>query len=246
MRVYITLSCKTIELPTDYNHILQGLIYNLINDDKYRKFLHDRGYSYGKRQYKLFSFSRLLGRFEIDSNKKVIKFKDNVVLILSTADDKLVDFVIERIGRFETLNIGRNKVVPTKIQVFDLPRTNHIRVNTKSPITVYSTIGKDGKRYTLYHSPNDEDFEKLLEDNLKRKYYAAYGVPFEGDIRVKNIAPNPKKVIVSYKELKLDAWITVLDITGDWEIVKLAYDAGLGSKNSAGFGCIELVDREIV
>lgn len=51
---------------------------------------------------------------------------------------------------------------------------------------------------------------------------------------------------MGYKERKLDAWITVLELEGDYEILKLAYDAGLGSKNSAGFGCIELVGRDII
>lgn len=50
-------------------------------------------------------------------------------------------------------------------------------------------------------------------------------------------------MILQYKNRKLDGWITVLKLEGDYEILKIAYDTGLGSKNSAGFGCIELVDK---
>ena len=246
MRVYINFTFDKLELPTEYNHILQAFVLNLIDDEEYRKFLHDKGYTFGKRLYKLFSFSRLLGRFQIDSQTKTIKFFDHVVLIISTADERLIEFVVDRVGRFENLRLGRNFVVPAKIEIFELPETDHIVVSTKSPITVYSTVDKDGKKYTLYHSPHDEIFSKLLEDNLKRKFHAAFGKEFQGQLRIKNIAPNPKRVVVGYKERKLDAWITVLELEGDYEILKLAYDAGLGSKNSAGFGCIELADRDII
>lgn len=243
MRVYINFNFEKLEIPINYNHILQAFVFNLIDDEEYRKFLHDKGYSYGKRKYKLFSFSRLLGNFEMDHQKKTIRFFDKVTLILSTVDERLIDFVIDRIGKFEELRLGRNRVVPTTLEIFELPETDSIRVSTKSPITVYSTVEKNGKRYTLYHSPKEEAFVKIIEENLKRKYEAAYNTPFDGKINIRNIAPNPKKVVVTYKEMKLDGWITVLEIKGDYSIVKLAYDAGLGSKNSAGFGCVELVDK---
>jgi CRISPR-associated endoribonuclease Cas6 len=65
MRLRIVLnSSNSIKLPKAYNHLLQGFIYKLIDNDL-SKFLHTQGYRYGKRSFKLFCFSRLFGKFKI-------------------------------------------------------------------------------------------------------------------------------------------------------------------------------------
>jgi len=244
LRLYIKFSFEQLELPTEYNNILQGFVYNIISEEKYRKFLHDKGYQLGKRTYKLFSFSRLLGKFELNKENKTIKFLNEAKLIISSYDTLLAEFIIEKVGTFDSLRIGRNIVRPEKIEIFEFPQTQKIVVSTKSPITVYSTIEKDdGKKFTKFHSPNEDDFIRILKENLLRKYQTIHETPFKGELHIENIAEKPKKVILQYKNRKLDGWITVLKLEGDYEILKIAYDTGLGSKNSAGFGCIELVDK---
>jgi len=61
---------ESLELPFNYNKILQGFIYRNIMDKDLARFIHDRGFSYEKRKYKMFTFSRLQGKFSIDSKKK--------------------------------------------------------------------------------------------------------------------------------------------------------------------------------
>jgi len=49
---------ENITLPIDYNHLVQAMIYKNISNDL-ANFLHNRGFILGKRQFKLFTFSRV-------------------------------------------------------------------------------------------------------------------------------------------------------------------------------------------
>lgn len=48
-------------LPKSYNHILQAFFYRNM-DPVLSKFLHDLGFPHGKRRFKLFTFSKVIGR----------------------------------------------------------------------------------------------------------------------------------------------------------------------------------------
>jgi len=60
---------ESLELPFNYNKILQGFIYRNIMDKDLARFIHDRGFSYEKRKYKMFTFSRLQGDLPLSQMK---------------------------------------------------------------------------------------------------------------------------------------------------------------------------------
>ncbi|HBT39929.1 MAG: CRISPR-associated protein, Cas6 family [Thermotoga sp. 50_1627] len=247
MRVYINFEFDKLELPVEYNHILHAFVLNLIEDDELRYFIHEEGYRYQKRKYKMYCFSRLLGNFQLNQDRKTIKFHESVTLIVSSFDDNLIELLVDKLSRFETLHLGENKIRPSKITLFDLPPTNFIQVSTKSPVTVYSTIEERGKKITLYHNPESEDFIRILKENLKRKYLAIFGDESESnfDIEIQHVGEQPRKVVVVYKGTRISGWLTSFDLKGPYQILKLAYDTGIGSKNSIGFGCIELISSPL-
>ena len=51
-----------IVLPIQYNHIIQAMIYSIL-DDELAHFLHEKGFQTEKRTFKMFTFSRLKGRY---------------------------------------------------------------------------------------------------------------------------------------------------------------------------------------
>lgn len=61
MRILVTIKPvqEKITLPFHYQHIIQSMILSWIHDESYSKFIHDEGYFYEKRNYKLYSFSKL-------------------------------------------------------------------------------------------------------------------------------------------------------------------------------------------
>ncbi len=67
--VYIRLVAP-LTLPINYNHILQSVIYKALSySADVSEFVHNRGFSYGERQYKMFQFSQLKGQYNINQKK---------------------------------------------------------------------------------------------------------------------------------------------------------------------------------
>ena len=69
--MHITMQFKPegeFVLPLHYNHIIQGMIYKAINT-QLAIFLHNKGFQNKGRSFKLFTFSRLNGRYEINKEK---------------------------------------------------------------------------------------------------------------------------------------------------------------------------------
>lgn len=241
MRLELNFEFDELNLPIHYNHILQALILNWINDENYSKFIHDKGYEYNNRRYKLYTFSRLDGKFNIDKQNKRIIYKNGAKLLISSVDGEFLKYVLDNYIDNGTVNIIRNEVAIKNIEYFN-PKFESGHFITKSPITVYSTFEKDGKKKTYYYNPYESDFYELIKRNLMYKYSSFYnGKVFEGDLKITPIKDTLRENIILYKGTVIKGWSGEFYIDAPYEILKIAYGAGLGSKNSQGFGCIEFI-----
>jgi len=71
---------KRLSLPIQYNYTVQGFLYGNITPEL-GEFLHDQGFMFEKRSFKMFSFSRLQGRYELKGDR--IAFYPPVTLTIS-------------------------------------------------------------------------------------------------------------------------------------------------------------------
>lgn len=241
MRVELNMEFDELNLPIHYNHILQAVILKWINDENYAKFIHDKGYEFNNRRYKLYTFSRLEGKFNIDKVTKRIIYKDGAKLCVSSVDDGFLSYIVENYIENGFVNILGKEVVIKNIRYIN-PELKSGRFITKSPITVYSTFEKEGKKKTYYYNPLEKDFNELVKRNLLYKY-SSYndGKTFEGEIKITPVKHTLKENIVLYKGTVIKGWSGEFKIEAPKEILEIAYGAGLGSKNSQGFGCIEVI-----
>ena len=107
-----------------------------------------------------------------------------------------------------------------------------------SPLVVYST---DSHKVTNYYSPEDERFSELISENIE-KYQAFYNVSIDhSNFEIKPVPGTQKAVVSKYKDFIIKGWMGDYYVKGDKDLVLLAYDAGLGSKNSQGYGCFEFI-----
>ena len=120
--------------------------------------------------------------------------------------------------------------------------SDELTVVTLSPVVVYSTLTKgDGSPYTCYYQPGEGEFEELVSRNLASKYKAFFGgQPPTGTVSVRPLR-QPRLHVVYYKDTVIKGYSGPLLMTGPRELLLLALDAGLGSKNSQGFGCLAAV-----
>jgi len=123
---------------------------------------------------------------------------------------------------------------------------NEVTVKMLSPLTVYSTLENSGHRHTYYYTPYEPRFQLLVGENLAKKYQLIFGRPAD----TSGFSIVPLKVgerdlkVVKFKGTVIKGWMGIYRLTGDPHLLEVALDAGLGSKNSQGFGCCELVEKD--
>ena len=242
MRIKINLSAEThLILPKSHNHLLQGFIYSLL-DPLLRKRLHKEGYPYEKRRFKLFTFSRLLGKVKMF--KEYFQFNPPLKLIISSPKDEILQSLAEGLLKSPEVILGKNTVYIDSINVAARPSFNHkVTIKMLSPVTIRSTLyGADGSKKSYYYSPFEKEFCRLIKENLRKKYKIVFnknlGHDFEFSIKPQKVPPSSEKIII-YKGTVIKAWMGIYEIKGNPEVIALSYDTGLGAKNSQGFGCWE-------
>ena len=229
-----------------YNSILQGFIYNHL-DRAVACWLHDRGMPFGKRKFRFFTFSRLLGRYRIEDS--AIEFTGPVKFHIGSVHEEILRSLVEHLLTGPTVQLANASCEVRSIEVESLPKISRpMRVRAISPITTYSTLNTaDGRRKTYYYAPFERDWEEKLLENLKRKA-RALGWSDVKLVGLEEAHIRPVKVdnrnlrIVNYRDTVIKAWTGIYELDLPEPFFLLAYDSGLGSKNPQGFGMVEVVD----
>lgn len=232
---------KDIVLPTHYNNIVQAFIYNNI-DGKLAAFLHDKGYISNGRSFKLFTFSRILSRGRNENGR--FNFGKRIKLVVSSPLDHFCKSIANNMLQREDLFLGQNSIKTEQIQIFNqVIDKDKIEVEVISPIVVYSTLLKqDGSKYTCYFMPKEPDFNRIITENLVKKYNAfnSTNTTFENGIEFIPIG-QPRQNITYYKNIIIKGSSGKFLIKGNKELLQIGFDTGFGSKNSQGFGCVKIV-----
>ncbi len=241
MRLTVTFEHPNlVSIPINYNYFLSSLIYENLPESADR--IHGNGFQYEKRKFKLFTFSRLGGTYVMKDRNMV--FTGNVSFTFSTAVDGIAEEFAKSMVAKESVRIGSVELKTSSIYVHKEPElSDRVFIRTLSPITVYSTLlTKDGKKKTYYYSPYEKEFSSLVDANLRKKYFALGKKA--SDSTPLQIVPmgRQREVIADFKGTVVKGWMGTYELKGEPELVKLAYDAGIGAKNSEGFGCFEILE----
>ncbi len=231
-----------LTLPIHYNHMLQGLIYKNLTDEVLRTFLHEVGFQKGKRSYKLFTYSKILGKSKFNSSDKTISFDSPIRLHISSLVDEFVQDLSNTFFKSNRLFLGKKAIELRSIGV-KMPdfEGREIKIEMLSPLVTYSTVEIDRKKKTIYFSPKDSEFSERIRQNLLRKYIAVYGQPPEDNsFEIEYIGRGePKLSIIRYRNTIIKGYNGHYHLKGNPELIRLGYFTGLGSKNSQGFGCFQ-------
>ncbi len=133
--------------PLYYNHDLQGFVYHHI-DPKLANFLHEEGYLLGKRKFKLFCFSRLLGKYHISSQEEKIIFSGAISFYLSSPQEKFIQQFAETLFKLPEVTLSGNSFMISVVEVFPKPSIrDDVTIRMLSPVTIYSTLfSANGKK----------------------------------------------------------------------------------------------------
>ncbi len=237
MRIRIRFANEKLNLPIGYNGTLQGLIYNLLPPLK-ASLLHSKGVQYNGRSFKLFTFSKLWGKYEI-KEKRITFFKPS--FYLGFVDEKLGKGLIERLIELEEILLDKKPIELEEVKILKRPQLTQetFLIKTLSPICVYTTPAKK----KLYLTPNDKEFQRILKENIRKKFIAiTKKEPKEFEFKIE---PNKKFNVtaVRYKGGVIKGVEGEFKVTTNPQLFLRVYDAGIGANSSLGFGMVEVVDQ---
>jgi len=233
---------ERITLPLQYNKAVQGMIYQRIRE--YLPDLHDRGFVFAGRVFRLFVFSRIEGS-GVKIGSGTISFNSPVRIKIGSPDNNFLECLANSLLRTPQVDIGGRSLLVESVAVARNPdfSSGRVKVRAISPITVYSTLmSADGRKKTYYYHPEEKEFSEQIRNNIMKKG-ALLGV---GD-KEASFAIEPYRVknadlkTVYYKDYVVKGWLGQYILRGIPELLNIAYDAGIGAKNSQGFGMIEVV-----
>jgi len=248
-------------LNLNYNYQLASGIYSLLKfgSPEFSHFLHNNGYSYLGKNYKLFTFSLRFENISIENNRiKLLSPYAKLIISSPIIEDFIKNFVI---GTFEQqkieLSIG-GEVTEFKILQMELlpePKfTDSMKFILLSPLVLSTGRENDGKMVQYYLRPSDiKEINRILTKNLKNKYAIVNNKEIATDELQLEWDENylRKKRRITKKVTINKAGIYPIDVIGiqapftlkgSPELIKTGYQCGFGEKNSMGFGMAEVVN----
>lgn len=260
MRFLLHLStvCSSQRLTLNYQYPLSAAIYKIIqrSDAAYASFLHERGYRYGGKAFKFFTFSDLRTPFFIKGDRLIMTSNDASVTICFHVPDAAENFIrglfmdqqLEIADSRDKATFIVHQVTAEKTPFID---NEAVVFQTMSPLVV----GRKNERGNYdYVSPEDADFASLLINNILDKYAASFDVN-EDELQrlVETIEVQPVffKQPPRHRLLTIKAGTTAetkvrgydkfrLRIRAPEAVIRMVLDSGLGMNNAMGMGCVEL------
>lgn len=229
----------TLELPINYHHILQAIIYNALSTDKdLAKEVHEQGFSKNGRAYKLFQFSQIRGKYQI-ANRKIM-FSEEVSFEIRSVDQRAI-MAMKKYFETNGITYGSNHYENVTVTVTDYTvEDEEIVIKMRTPVTVHATDKLTKK--TFFFHPDEQRFATLIRDNFKRKYNAYTGILPEKGIEIETISFREKdKFVTNYKGFYISGWYGIYKLKGERKYLDFLYQTGLGDRNSQGFGMFDVV-----
>lgn len=271
MRLRLTLRPLILpcRITLNYPYYLSSAVYRWIevSSPEWSAFLHTQGFSpeVSAKRFRHFCFSQLMVPKRTISNGTIEILSDEITWYTGMPIDepsRQVERSLQHlvIGIFEKqeLYIGEreNRFVVEQVETLPEPEwSREMKFRLLSPVTVSVPEERNGRLIPHYLRPDDARLSEALRKNIINKYISLFRSAPEDDefqctLDVRFIAARggPEKVskLITIKagsadETKVRGFMCPVTIEGNAELMKLAYDSGLGEKGSLGFGMMELI-----
>ena len=234
---------KHVCLPLHYNKAVQGLIYTMIRSELPN--LHNEGHNVGGRIIRLFVFSRLLGKVIAIKNGNII-LQAPVAIKVASPDNKFIEVLAENLLYAPIVNLAGVDMHLSTLSVQPQAdfSSGYVKFKAISPVTVYSTLATpDGRKKTYYYHPAEKEFQQQIKANLARKAeILGFSPEYAYNMNVKSIrVKNSDQKIIFFKDTVIKGWFGIYEFEGDPRVLNIAFDCGIGAKNSQGFGMLECI-----
>jgi len=261
MRLQLSLQCRPgSRIPFNYQYEISSWIYRTLAqaDPAFAEWLHQQGYTLeGQKRFKLFTFSHLQLQppFQPEPQRQSIRLDSGQArLTLSFLLDDTLEHFVGGLFRQQEFGLGNPRFYPADFSVVSveiLPRPVFMptmRFRALSPICLGTVV--DYNPHAQYLSPLDDDYERLLLQNLTYKFSTAAHYAPAGPIHHNpdlsahfELLSEPRKKGITLKahtpqETQVIGYTFDFELTAPPHLLETGYYAGFGEKNAQGFGCV--------
>ena len=256
MRFLLTI-VKTTDpqgfIPLNYQYELSAWIYKTINlaNADFAEWLHSKGYSGKKRQFKLFTFSQLnIPEYRIEKNRLRI-ISEEISLILSFFPAEITENFVAGIFQNQKLILG-NKNIKTEFVVQRAEKlanpsfSDDMHFRLLSPLHLTLKNHDNTRRIDHLH-PDHPEYSRVFFNNLADKNHAL-GKParYEPEACKLEVTGRLRSKLITIKsqtsgQTKLKGYLFDFRAKAPAELLRTGYYAGFGKSNALGFGCAETI-----
>lgn len=243
-KIVVMESTSDIKLNYNYYYELMKEIYKsfeICNSD-YAMKIHDEGFKIENKIYKLFNHQLFIENANYTKECIEIEKGSKCKLIISGVDEIVKNIV------FGFLEKGTLELFNNKFAILNVENDKKIKFNN---ITLYKVRNpivatrQDENKRIIFINPFEEDYYRVLANNLMRKYKLIYNKEYEGELYfdIENTLNIKKRFISNIKSTsKLIGYSDFeLYLVADADMQKVAYYCGLGSSNSLGMGAVTFI-----
>jgi CRISPR-associated endoribonuclease Cas6 len=232
MRLKVVLEAPSpFFLPWDYPERLRGVVYSALRrwDPGLAAALHNQGLVAGGRRYKPFTYSWLWPR-AVSRQKDGLLMEPPVRWWISSPLAEVLEGVALTISLVEVE--GTPDLTPPVV------------LETLAPI-VASTGGEwEGRFQKVFLEPWDEDFHRVLTQNLRNKAQAlGERVSEDAWVRLEPLGVVRSR-LVKVRDTVVRGFEGRYRALGDPLLLRVGYEMGFGERNGQGFGMVQVAGGE--
>ena len=243
-------------LPFNYQYEQSAVIYRILAqaDTQYASWLHENGYQLnGHKRFKLFCYSPFIfDKVRPLPESGCLKIMDErAVWHISFIPEKSTLEFIQGIFAHQSFIVG-NKEHRVAFGVAGVeampvpPLSEDMTFQALSPICVKQH--EDGK--TVYLSPDNPKFAAGILNGLKARYESIHGQPFgmnDNAFAFELTGNKVKAKLITIKantpyESRVRGYLCSFRMKAPSELMKIAYEGGIGEQCSQGFGFIKNIE----
>lgn len=245
MRLRITLQAeRELLLPWNYQHHLHGFLYAAVTGEnpEIGVFLHEQGFAKDSHRYKFFVFSKLFPR-KARGTQEGLFASPPILWWVSSPLSSFVEALATALLKSGRVPLGKLLLYLEKVEIEEPPEfTGRTLCETISPLVVSTGVKRGEKLHKVFLSPEDPRFFEIVKENLLRKVQAfgAFAVP-ESTVSFEPTGTWHSK-LVTVQGTNVRGYEGRFFVEGNEELLAFAYDAGLGERNSQGFGMFRVVE----
>lgn len=237
MRLKLYLDLENENLPIQYRkNVISFIKLSLseYDEDYYKRF-----YNQKDNIIKPYTFSVFLKKPEFKEEIIIIKNKQ-LELNISIADYEIAIILYNAFNhqKNKKFSLNKNSWILRNISMINEKEIKSEELVIKFMSTLVVRKRDNNKDY--YYSYKDKEFLNTLKINIKEQLKIT-NLP-ETILDTFSIEPIlAKKIIVKFYEKSIETSGGIFKISGDMNLLKYLYEAGIGSKHSCGFGMFQIL-----